>query len=98
MKPAEALIPPFGEAPSRMHDPDSAARCLCVNRIQNKWRIPHYKLGSSIVYRESDLLAFLADHRVEPPRTPGDPNAVLQAVRELYAKGPKNEQPSTRPG
>jgi hypothetical protein len=67
----EPLAPPFGEAPNRMHDTRVAAACLGlatasleVDRCRRRWKIPHFKIGGRVLYRESDLLAFLDRHRV----------------------------------
>lgn len=66
------LSPPFGADPNRMHDSPTAARLvglapatLEVDRCRRRLKIAHYKAGRKILYRESDLMAFLASCRVE---------------------------------
>ncbi len=66
------LHPAFGECPNRMHHTPMAAACIGVaassmevDRCRRRWRIPHTKIGRKILYKEADLLAFLACCRVE---------------------------------
>ena len=66
------LNPPFGLCPNRMHDTPSAAACiglavatLEVERCRRRLKIDHYKIGRKVMYKESDLLAFLDSCRVE---------------------------------
>ncbi len=66
------LVPPFGSMPHRMHETPSAAACLGVaasslqvDRCRRRWRIPSFKVGRKVLYRESDLLAFLESCRNE---------------------------------
>jgi len=67
-----ALTPPFGECPSRMHATPAAASCIGVapaslelDRVRRRLLIPYHKVGRSVLYRESDLMAFLDRCRVE---------------------------------
>ena len=67
-----ALAPPFGECPSRMHSTPAAASCIGVapaslelDRVRRRMRVVFYKVGRSVLYRESDLMAFLDRCRVE---------------------------------
>jgi hypothetical protein len=66
------LNPPFGSCPNRMHDTPSAAACIGlapatmeVERCRKRLKIAHHKIGRKVVYRESDLIAFLDSCRVE---------------------------------
>ena len=66
------LTPPFGMSPNRMHDTPSAAACIGlapstmeVERCRRRLKIAHHKIGRKVMYRESDLIAFLAGCRVE---------------------------------
>ena len=69
---AVQLDPPFGCLPNRMHETPSAARCIGVSagsletdRYRRRWRIAHCKIGSKVLYKEADLMAFLDSCRVE---------------------------------
>ena len=69
---AVRLHPPFGECPQRMHDTPSAAACLGVaasslevDRCRRRWCIPTIRIGRRVLYRESDLLAFVNRCRKE---------------------------------
>ena len=66
------LNPPFGMCPNRMHDTPSAAVCvglapatLEVERCRRRLKINYHRCGRKILYKESDLLAFLDSCRVE---------------------------------
>ncbi len=67
------LVPPFGLAPNRMHDTRQAAPLIGVavssmetDRSRRRWRIPAYKIGKrKVMYKESDLIAFLERCREE---------------------------------
>lgn len=70
--PSVILNPPFGLCPNRMHDTPSAAACIGlapatmeVERCRRRLKIPHHKIGRKVMYKESDLLAFLDSCRVE---------------------------------
>ncbi len=50
----------------RMHNTRSAAACIGiaettmeVNRCRKRFAIPYFKIGRKVMYRESDLLAFI---------------------------------------
>jgi hypothetical protein len=66
------LTPSFGMCPNRMHDTPSAAACIGlapatmeVERCRRRLKIAHHKIGRKILYKESDLIAFLDACRVE---------------------------------
>ena len=66
------LSPPFGMCPNRMHDTPSAAACIGlapstmeVERCRRRLKIAHHKIGRKVMYKESDLMAFLDSCRVE---------------------------------
>ena len=61
-----ALTPPFGEAPHRLHDSPAAAvlvglapATLEVDRCRRRLGLSWLKVGRRVLYRESDLLAFM---------------------------------------
>jgi len=68
-----SLNPPFGAELLRLHDTRSAASCLGVaasslevdRTCKRRWRVPFVRIGRKILYRESELIAFLDRCRVE---------------------------------
>jgi len=68
-----SLTPLFGSMPNRMHDTPSAAACIGVaacslevdRTCKRRWRIPFVRIGRKVLYRESELIAFLDSCRVE---------------------------------
>ena len=66
------LSPPFGECPNRNHETPMAAAIICstpksleAERCRRRLKIPTIRIGRKVLYRESDLLAFLTSCRRE---------------------------------
>jgi len=62
-----ALKPPLGDLPNRLHRTAMAAAILTrsaatmqSDRARGRCKIPTVKIGRTVAYRESDLLAFIA--------------------------------------
>ena len=66
------LYPRFGECPNRNHETPMAAAIICstptsleAERCRRRLKIPTIRVGRKVLYRESDLLAFLDRCRKE---------------------------------
>ena len=65
------LNPPLGQCPNRLHRTPMAGAIITrspatlqSDRARGRCRIPTVKIGRTVAYRESDLLAFIESCRV----------------------------------